>query len=227
MLRLGTRYGGWIIPKNNTLDENSIIYSGGVGEDISFDLILSNKYNSNIVLIDPTARAVKHFSEVNEYYKTGQFKFSGDIQKDYEQNIKNLKPNFNKIKYNNIGLWNEKTSLKFYKPKNKKFVSHSFINGMSSNNYDIVKVNTIKNIMEECDHDKIDLLKIDIEGAEYKVLNNILDDKIFPKYLCIEFDLFIKGKDKNNNTKKIIERLKKNGYKIFANENMNITFIRT
>ena len=38
MLRLGTRYGGWIIPKNNTLNENSIVYSGGVGEDISFDL---------------------------------------------------------------------------------------------------------------------------------------------------------------------------------------------
>jgi hypothetical protein len=31
MLKLGTKYGGWIIPENNNLNENSIIYSGGVG----------------------------------------------------------------------------------------------------------------------------------------------------------------------------------------------------
>ena len=40
MFKLGTNYGGWIIPKNNELNDKSIIYSIGVGEDISFDLLL-------------------------------------------------------------------------------------------------------------------------------------------------------------------------------------------
>ena len=44
MQKLGTNYGGWYIPNDIKLDENSIIYSAGVGEDISFDLLLSNKY---------------------------------------------------------------------------------------------------------------------------------------------------------------------------------------
>jgi hypothetical protein len=38
MEKLGTNYGGWFIPKDCNLNENSIIYSVGVGEDISFDI---------------------------------------------------------------------------------------------------------------------------------------------------------------------------------------------
>ena len=48
--------------KNIPLTPESIIYSVGVGEDISFDLLLSDKYNCNIYLIDPTKRAEKTLS---------------------------------------------------------------------------------------------------------------------------------------------------------------------
>jgi len=74
-------------------------------------------------------------------------------------------------------------------------------------------------------HSKIDLLKLDIEGAEVKVLNNMLDNKIYPKYLCIEFDLYLKKKDTNNETQKIVKRLEQVGYKILKNDNLNITFM--
>ena len=74
METLGTNYGGWSIPINCKLDENSIIYSGGVGEDISFDLKINNKYKSNIILIDPT-KALKHFEEVKTYYATKKYIF--------------------------------------------------------------------------------------------------------------------------------------------------------
>ena len=76
MIKLGTNYGGWYIPKDIKLDKKSIIYSGGVGEDISFDLLLSKKYDSNIVLIDPTNRAKRHYNEVVKYYKNKKWKFN-------------------------------------------------------------------------------------------------------------------------------------------------------
>ena len=63
MEKLGTKYGGWSIPKNIELNNNSIIYSGGVGEDISFDLLLSHKYDCNILLIDPTQRSINHYNQ--------------------------------------------------------------------------------------------------------------------------------------------------------------------
>jgi len=226
MEKIGTKYGGWFIPKNIQLTKDSIIYSVGVGEDISFDLLLQEKYNTNIVLIDPTKRAKKHYDEVNKYYKINKWNFTGDIQKDYYGLLYHLKPNFEKIKYLDIGLWNEKTELKFYKQTNKNYVSQSLINGMFTHEYDIVKVDTLKNIMEKYNHEKIDLLKMDIEGAEIKVLNNMLDDNIFPEYLCIEFDLYLKGKDKLGETQNIINRLLSNNYNILANDNMNITFKR-
>jgi len=72
--KLGTEYGGWIIPNYINLNENSIIYSAGVGEDISFDLLLSDKYKSNIYLIDLTQKAKKHYFEVINNYLQVIFK---------------------------------------------------------------------------------------------------------------------------------------------------------
>ena len=226
MFKLGTNYGGWIIPKNNELNDKSIIYSVGVGEDISFDLLLQCKYNSNIILIDPTLRAKIHYDEIKNYYNTKKWEFSGNIQKDYKKVIDNLTVDLSKFNYLNIGVWIEKNNLKFYKNKNPSYVSQSLISNIYGNDYDIVEVDTLKNIMKQNNHDKIDLLKMDIEGAEIEVLNNMLDYNILPTYLCVEFDLYLKKKDINNNTNKIIERLISKGYTIIYNDNMNITFKR-
>lgn len=225
MEKLGTDYGGWSIPIDILLNENSIVYSAGVGEDMSFDLLLDDKYKSQIFLIDPTERAIKHYEETKQYY-TNQKLFTGNIQKDYYDKISHCNPNFNNIHYLNIGLWNEIAELKFYKNKNKSYVSQTLIENMFGNEYDTVKVDTIKNIMNQYNHTKIDLLKMDIEGAEVKVLEQMLDDSIFPTYLCIEFDLKLKNKDPQNTTNKIINRLIENGYKILVNDNLNITFIK-
>jgi len=225
MLKLGTQYGGWYIPKNNLLNENSIVYSAGVGEDISFDIKLSSIYNPYIFLIDPTKKALNHFNECNEYYKNLNYIFNSNIQPDYYTVIQNEKPNFNKINYLNIGLWDKKDTIKFYKQNNENYVSQSLIENMFSNNYDIVEVNSIKNIMEENNHTHIDLLKMDIEGAEVVVVEQMLNDKIYPTILCIECDLHLKGKDPNNTTNTMINRLFNIGYKLLKNDNYNLTFI--
>lgn len=224
MERYGTQYGGWSLPKQNTLNENSIVYSGGVGEDMSFDLNLNAKYGCSIILIDPTHKAIKHYQEVNNYYNMPNFSFTGKIQNDYIKNIKNLQTDFKKFHFLNQGLHSSKGTKKFYKQFNTNYVSQSLIPGMFGSEYDIVEVDTIANIMTMYNHTHIDLLKLDIEGSEVEVLNNMLDDEIYPKYLCIEFDLKLKNKDNNNSTEKLIERLKTNNYAILLNENMNITF---
>lgn len=226
METLGTNYGGWSIPINAKLDTNSIIYSGGVGEDMSFDLKLEDKYRCKIFLIDPTYRAIKHYEEVKEFYNTKIYNFSGNIQSDYLYNIIDLEPNFNNYTYINKGLYKERTKLKFYKQSNPNYVSQSLVKNMFSNDYDEVEVDSIKNIMKTYNHNKIDLLKLDIEGSEIDVLNQMLDDKIYPTYLCIEFDLLLKNKDHDHLTQKLLNRLQENNYKILENKNLNITFER-
>ncbi len=225
MEKLGTNYGGWFIPKNIPLTPDSIIYSVGVGEDISFDLLLSDKYGCKIYLIDPTKRAKKHYHEILDYYDSKDWRFSGDIQRDYKGQIEKLNPNFKNIYYVNVGLWDKEGELKFYRQNNPQYVSQSLVDNMFGDTYDMVKVTTIEEIMKTHNHSKIDLLKLDIEGAEVKVLNNMLDNKIYPKYLCIEFDLYLKKKDVNNETQKIVKRLEQVGYKILKKDNLNITFM--
>ena len=226
METLGTHYGGWSIPKNAKLDSNSIIYSGGVGEDMSFDLKLEDKYKCKIFLIDPTQRALTHYKEVKEFYHTKINNFSGNIQPDYLYNIIDLEPDFDNCTYINKGLYKEKTKLKFYKQTNPDYVSQSLVSNMFGNDYDEVEVDSIKNIMKENNHNKIDLLKLDIEGSEIDVLNQMLDDEIYPNYLCIEFDLLLKKKDPNQITQNLVKRLQENNYKILENKNLNITFER-
>lgn len=222
---VGTKYGGWWIPKNIDFNEDSIIYSGGVGEDISFDIAMQSKYNCNIFLIDPTERAIKHYDQCKNYFTSKDKSiFTGDIQKDYFTVIDNYTPKFSKFNYYSIGIWDSKTTLKFYKQTNKRYVSQSLINNMFGEQYTTIETTTIKDIMSNYEHDHIDLLKLDIEGAEVKVINNMLDDKIYPKYLCIEFDLFLKKKDQENGTSKVMKRIESLGYKILKNDNMNITY---
>ncbi|MBH10918.1 MAG: hypothetical protein CMG74_11325 [Candidatus Marinimicrobia bacterium] len=222
--KIGTEYGGWFIPNDIKLDSRSIVYSAGVGEDISFDLQLSSNYNCNILLIDPTPRSLIHFQEVQKYYSTNNWLFTGNIQKDYKSNIEGINIDFSKIKFLPLGLWDENSESKFYKQNNKKNVSQTLIDNMFGRNYNIVQTTTIKNLMHKENHYHIDLLKIDIEGAEIRVLNNMLNDQIYPTYLCVEFDLKLKGRDPGKETKQTISRLKDEGYKVLIKNNLNITF---
>lgn len=79
--------------------------------------------------------------------------------------------------------------------------------------------------MNELNHTKIDLLKIDIEGCECDILHQMIENKIYPKYLSVDFDL-ARTNNKNNlqyciNT---VKMLLKNGYSIINNEEWDISF---
>lgn len=224
--RLGTTYGGWVLPKEVLLNENSIVYSGGVGEDISFDIKLSAKYNCHIFLIDPTQKAWVHYNEALAYFSDKSKKFTGNIQTDYYAQIEQERPNFHKFRYHKVGLWNEKTDLKFFRQTNDNYVSQSLIENMFGDRFDMVPVDTLRNIMTLNGHTHIDLLKVDIEGAEINVINKMLDDGIHPKYLLVEFDLFLKKKDVNQTTQRLMQRLQKEKYVVLKNENWNITFVK-
>ena len=98
---------------------------------------------------------------------------------------------------------------------------------MYSDIFTVVPVDTIKNVQASLGHTHIDLLKLDIEGSEIAVLNRMLDDNIYPRYICVEFDLKLKGVDSKMETEALIGRLENAGYKMKHNANYNCLFVRS
>ncbi len=229
IIRYGTEYGGFWLPNELDLNESSVIYCIGVGEDISFDVQIGNKSNSNIYLFDPTPRSNEHVNYIKELlddkkelinsnrYGGGYINYLTDI-------IKN-RINSDKIIMNNYGVYTKDDIMKFYKPLNNEYVSHSLIKEMVSNDYIYVEIKDILNIMKSYNHTHIDLLKLDVEGVELFILNRLFDNNIYPKYLCVDFDLARNYIESRNDFNIIINRMTSIGYKIIKNVNYDISFI--
>ena len=189
---LGSEYGGWYILDTKSLI-NSVFVSGGVGEDISFDIEFINKYDSTGILIDPTPRSKIYIDSLRKNFgnkKTTEYSDHG-YQKITSYNLQNI--NNNNLKYLDFAMFNkENTDIKFYPPSNKEHVSYSISNWQNSYNKNmesiVVKTITLKKIIENFQLSNIELLKLDIEGAETKVIPNMLKEKIFPNQILVEFD---------------------------------------
>lgn len=220
-IKLGTEYGGWYVP-NDYLNENSICYCVGAGEDVSFDIALRNDFNCNVVTIDPTPRSIIHFNEIISNAKNND---STRILSSNEQNshYKISAKTCEKWAFLPYGLWIKNNIQKFYVPKNNSHISHSIVNLQKTDEFFEAKCKTLKTIMKELNHSRIDLLKMDIEGAEHAVIKQILKDKIYPNILLVEFDQPCKISKMN----KTIDLIIKNGYNYCIMDGWNFAFLMT
>lgn len=82
--------------------------------------------------------------------------------------------------------------------------------------------------MNELGHKKMDLLKLDIEGAEYEVIASIAQDNIDIKLICVEFDELHSYYDNTylKRVKNTIKILLNHNYVIIAKDGDAYTFLR-
>jgi FkbM family methyltransferase len=130
-----------------------------VGEDISFDISLVERFNLNIFAFDPTPRVI-----------------------DWIAN-QALPPH---LIFHPYGLASSDGTRRFFPPSNPADVSHSIVPRSTAGAVDI-EVRSLATILRTLGHSRIDLLKIDIEGAEYDVIDDMLARRILPGQLLIEF----------------------------------------
>ena len=135
----GNIYGGFYLHPE-VLNAKSIVYSVGIGTDTSFDMDLINSFQCNVFGFDPTPKSIKWVKEnVNE----------------------------SKFIMSEFGISNSSEKKKFYLPKNQDHVSGSLILIDTVNKGDTIMLDfkTLKEVMQNNNHNHLDVLKIDIEGA--------------------------------------------------------------
>ncbi|MDI1235341.1 MAG: FkbM family methyltransferase [bacterium] len=227
LVNLGFIHGFYAIPENY-LDSNSICYCIGAGIDISFDTELVVKYNSNVFIFDPMPEGKNHYNEVVNAVISQQPLVVGADQIEpftYKINQSQL----DKVKFIDIGIWDQETIVKFYEPTKENYASHSILNLQKSEHFIEAKVDRLSNIMKKLNHTQIDLIKIEIEGAEYKVIETIIEDKLDVKIILVEYDEMHnhKGYSFLWRIKKSTNLILNEGYKmVFTNDFYKRTFIR-
>ena len=150
--------------------EPYIIYSAGIGDLINFEMELLEFFQregikAELFAIDPTPASLDFLAR------------------------QDLPGNFHVVPY---ALSDRDGDVFFALPQAEGWVSGASVDvkndsrNLDFNNRIKVQGKTIKSIMEKFGHNKIDLLKMDIEGAEFDVLENAIKNAVQIKEICLD-----------------------------------------
>lgn len=183
--------GWWYAP--GELAADSVVYSLGVGDDIDFDLAIIEKHGVAVHAFDPTPSSVRLIKE------------------------RNLPQRF---RFHPWAVTANDGTLTFYprlrKDGTKSDVMYTMVAEQETADDGIeVPAYSLPTIAGRLGHERIDLMKMDIEGAEYEVLDGLLASSIKPRQLLVEFHHRFPGIGLGK-TADVIARLRDDGYRIFA-----------
>ncbi len=153
-IHLGTAYGGWTV-RADLLNPDSVVWGAGVGQDISFDLGLIERFGVTVHAFDPTPFSIEWLAK------------------------QKLPPGF---KHHAVGLADFDGLADFGLPPEPGHVSFQF--GANGHRFPVKRIDSIAS---ELGQDRIDLLKMDIEGAELGVIASLAATKTPIRQLLVEF----------------------------------------
>ncbi|HSA33830.1 MAG TPA: FkbM family methyltransferase [bacterium] len=201
---MGNDYGGFYLCMNMPLSGSSVVYSLGVGEDVSFDMAVHERYGCKIYAFDPTPKSI-------EWVKKNRAALPSDL----------IFFDFGIAHYDGIAT--------FYPPENPEHVSCSIVKKESTKEKTFqVPVKRLATVMRERRHKIIDVLKMDVEGAEYDIIEDILSSRIVVGQLLVEFHhrFFDAGMDK---TEAAVRKLRSAGFDVagISPSGMEYTFVNS
>jgi len=184
---LGSGYGGWAICPDS-LSASSVVYSVGVGRDITFDLAMIERFGVTVHAFDPTPKAITWVKQ------------------------QPLPPQFVLHEY---GLAGYDGIVRFTLPR-ADWDSFSMTESHGVQSID-APVHRLHTIMSMLGHDRIDVLKMDIEGAELAVIDDLAATPVPIDQLLVEFHHHIGNRADLDAVRRAIGRLHGLGFRLFHN----------
>lgn len=159
--RLGSSTCGWLAPRDWRV-KRPTCFCIGAGEDITFDIALADRFDADVYIFDPTPRAVTHVESALAEHPGVTFK--------------------------PWAIWSSDGQVNMFEPRDSTHVSHSIVDLQGTGRAFKAEARSVPSIMTEFGLDHIDLLKMDIEGAEYEVLKACLSSGQPIGIIHVEYD---------------------------------------
>jgi len=176
----------------------SIVYSGGIGSDITFEHALVEKFGSDVILLDPSPAGVKTMSLAEN--KIPQFHFQP------------------------LALAGRTGKLRLRPPLDPG--GDSWFSTTGAEGQLEVPCTDLVSLMKENGHRHIDLLKLDIEGSEYEVIDHLLAQRLPIGQIAVEFHHGILPGIRRRQTILTMVKMMARGYRLVDQTGANHTFIR-
>ncbi|WP_337660476.1 FkbM family methyltransferase [Anderseniella sp. Alg231-50] len=185
---LGSDYGGWPVAVSD-VGPGTTVFSFGAGADISFDLAAIERFGCNVWVFDPTPKSVAWIKGLNLP----------------EQ-----------LMFHPIGIDQADGEVQLYSPPDPEHVSFAINPAPSAEGQFSITANVMRleSIVSHLACALPDILKLDVEGFEYRVIADILSGPIRPAQLLVEFHHGKYGFDISD-TARSVASLKNAGYRIF------------
>jgi FkbM family methyltransferase len=194
---LGSDYGGWWVPAD-LIDESWICYSAGAGADVSFDSELVERFGATVRGFDPF-----------HLFGTRAIEAVGDAER---------------YSFHVVALAAEDGPLEVYGRQDLVKGSVSAVNLYGVDSEHVVSGRSLPSLMRELGDQRIDLLKLDIEGSEYEVLEPLDLPSLGIRVLCVE----LHHNEPARRAKALLGRLRDQGYEvIFRGGGSEFTLLRT
>jgi FkbM family methyltransferase len=181
---VGSTYGGWAVCPQK-VEKEDIVLSFGVGRDVSFDVEMIEHFGVQVHAFDPTPRSI-------EWIETKKIDAS--------------------FIFHPIGVADFNGTERMYPPEDPEHVSYSTAERRGTPiEADVARLEDI--CKEVAPNANISILKMDIEGAEYDVIDDMVESTVRPCQLLIEFHHWMPEFDPED-TEAAIRHLRELDYRI-------------
>lgn len=185
------------------LNHDSIVIDAGCGYEADFSLYMIKHHGVKAYGVDPTLKHRKALKVLEDKYK-GHF-----VHLPFAISVVEGTLTFHESRVNESGSILE---------------DHINVRQDETISYEVKAVN-IKSLIDHIGTDQIDILKLDLEGAEYDLLNAINEEDVLRcKQIFVEFHHHAVSCYDETDTQRIVEKICSYGFNSFSLDDHNYLF---